>query len=122
MPPSSNAMLPYKRSQRVSHLLREEISDIIMNRLKDPRLGFITVTDVDVTDDLKLARVYVSTLKDEDREPALEALNSARSFVRQELKRRLRMKSIPSVEFRFDESSRYGQKIERLLKDLKEEH
>lgn len=114
-------MLPYKRSQRVGHLLREEVSDIVLNRVKDPRLGFLTVTDVEVTDDLKLARVYVSTLKDEDREEAIEILNSARSFVRSELKKRVRMKTIPALEFRFDESARYGDKMERLFKKMREE-
>jgi ribosome-binding factor A len=49
-------MHPYKRSERVSHLLRKEVSEIIMSRIKDPRLGFLTVTDVDVTQDLKMAR------------------------------------------------------------------
>jgi ribosome-binding factor A len=58
-------MLPYKRSQRVSDLLRKEIADIIIYRLKDPRIGFITVTGVDVTDDIKIARVYVSVFHDE---------------------------------------------------------
>ncbi len=114
-------MLPYKRSQRVGHLLREEVSDIVLNKVKDPRLGFVTVTDVDVTEDLKLARVYVSTLKDEDREGTLNVLNSAKSFVRSELRKRVRMKSIPVLEFRFDESSRYGDRMERLFKKMREE-
>ena len=114
-------MLPYKRSQRVSHVIREEVSDIILNRLKDPRIGFLTVTDVEVSQDLKLARIYVSTLKDEDREGAIEALTSSKGFIRQELGRRVRMKSTPELEFRFDESSRYGDKMERLFKQIKEE-
>ncbi len=115
-------MLPYKRSQRVGHLLREELSDIIINRVKDPRLGFLTVTDVEVTQDLKLARVYVSTLKDEERDAALEILTAAKSYIRSELGKRVRMKSIPALEFRFDESARYGDKMERLFKKIKEEH
>lgn len=114
-------MLPYKRSQRVGHVIREEVSDIVLNRVKDPRLGFLTITDAEVTPDLKLARVYVSTLKDEDREEALEILESAKSFIRQELGKRLRMKFIPDIEFRFDESSRYGDKMEKLFKKLREE-
>ncbi|MGD8352300.1 MAG: 30S ribosome-binding factor RbfA, partial [Nitrospirota bacterium] len=79
----------------MGHLLKEEVSDIVLNRVKDPRMGFLTVTDVEVTDDLKLARVYVSTLKDEDREIAMEILGSAKGFIRSELKKRLRMKNIP---------------------------
>lgn len=113
-------MLPYKRSQRVSDLLRKEIADIIMYKLKDPRIGFITVTGVDVTDDIKIARIYVSILKDEERKPTIEILNSAKSFIRSELSKRLRMKFIPSIEFRLDTSIEYGNKIERLLKEAGE--
>ncbi|HKZ57337.1 MAG TPA: 30S ribosome-binding factor RbfA [Thermodesulfovibrionales bacterium] len=113
-------MLPYKRSQRVSDLLRKEIADIIMYKLKDPRIGFITVTGVDVTDDIKIARIYVSILKDEERKTTIEILNSAKSFIRSELSKRLRMKFIPSIEFRLDTSIEYGNKIERLLKEAGE--
>ena len=115
-------MLPYKRSQRVGHLIKVEVSDIVLNRLKDPRLGFLTVTDAEVTEDLRLARIYISTLKDEDRAETLETLNSAKSFIRSELGKRLRMKFVPSLEFRFDETTRYGDKMERLLKKIREEH
>lgn len=111
-------MLPYKRSQRVSDLLRKEIADIIIYRLKDPRIGFITVTGVDVTDDIKIARVYVSIFQDEERKTTLEILNSAKSFIRSELSKRLRMKFIPSIEFRLDTSIEYGSKIEKLLKEI----
>lgn len=113
-------MLPYKRSQRVSDLLREEIADIIMNKIKDPRLGFVTVTGVDLTDDLKIAQVYISILKEEDKETSFEIINSAKGFIRSELGRRVRMKFMPSLIFRFDESVAYGDKIERLLKEIKE--
>lgn len=112
-------MLPYKRSRRVADLLKEEISEIIMRRLKDPRLGFITVVDVSVTDDLKLARVYVSTLKDEEKKNTIEILQSAKSFIRSELSKRLRMKSIPELEFRIDTSIEYGSRIDKLLKEIK---
>jgi ribosome-binding factor A len=115
-------MLPYKRSKRVSDLLKEEISEIIMRRLKDPRLGFVTVVDVSVTDDLRLARVYVSVLNEEEREQAIEILRSARSFIRSELSKRLRMKVIPDVEFHIDTSIEYGSRIDRLLKEIKEGH
>jgi len=114
-------MLPYKRSQRVSDLLREEIADIVIYRLKDPRIGFITITGVDVTDDIKIARVYVSVLKDEDKKNTLDILNSAKSFIRSELSKRLRMKSIPGIEFRLDTSIEYGDRIDKLLKKIEEE-
>ena len=114
-------MLPYKRSQRVGDLLREEISDIVLHRLKDPRIGFVTITGVDVTDDLKIAKIYVSIFKDEDKKTTLEILNSAKSFIRSELSKRLRMKSIPSIEFRLDASIEYGNKIDKLLKMIEVE-
>jgi ribosome-binding factor A len=113
-------MLPYKRSQRVGDLIREEVADIIMYRLKDPRIGFVTVTGVDMSPDMKNARVYVSILKEEDRELTLEILNSSKSFMRSLLSKRLRMKFIPTVEFRFDTSIEYGYKIDKLLKEIKD--
>src|SRR4030043_1438014 len=112
-------MLPYKRSQRVGDLLREEIADIVIYKVKDPRIGFITITGVDVTDDIKNAKVYVSILKDEDKETTLEILNTAKSFIRSELSKRLRMKFIPSIEFRLDISIDYGSRIDKLLSEIK---
>lgn len=113
-------MLPYKRSQRVGDLVREEVADIIMYRLKDPRIGFVTVTGVDMAPDMKNAKIYVSVLKEEDRELTLEILNSSKSFIRSLLSKRLRMKFIPTVEFRFDTSIEYGYKIDKLLKEIKD--
>lgn len=115
-------MLPYKRSQRVGDLIREEVADIIMYKLKDPRLGFITVTGVEMTADLKLARVFVSILKEEDREVSLEVLNASKPFMRSVLTRRLKMKFIPALEFRLDTSIDYGFKIDRLLREIKDGH
>jgi len=112
-------MLPYKRSQRVGDLIREEVADIIMNKLKDPRVGFITVTGVNITEDLKLAKVYISILKAEEKDATLEILNSAKGFIRAELSKRVRMKFIPALTFRMDESLEYGNKIEKLLKEIK---
>jgi len=113
-------MHPYKRSQRLSILLREEIADIIMRKVKDPRLGFVTVTDVELSEDLKTARVFVSVLKDEDKETTLEILNSAKGLIRGEISKRIRVKFIPTVEFRIDKSIEYGEKVDRLLKEIKE--
>ena len=115
-------MLPYKRSQRVGDLIREEVADIIMYKLKDPRLSFITVTGVEMTADLKLARVFVSILKEEDREVSMEVLNASKPFMRSVLTRRLKMKFIPTLEFRLDSSIDYGFKIDRLLKEIKDGH
>ena len=113
-------MLPYKRSQRVGDLIREEVADIIMYRLKGPRIGFVTVTGVDMSPDMKSARIYVSVLKEEDREVTLEILNSSKYFIRSLLTKRLSMKFTPTVEFRFDTSIEYGYKIDKLLKEIKD--
>ncbi len=91
-----------------------------MRRVKDPRIGFVTVTGVDLTDDLKIARVYISCLKDEEREATLDILNSAKSFIRAEIGKRIRMKVLPSVEFRMDESLGYGDRIDQLLRKIRE--
>jgi ribosome-binding factor A len=113
-------MLPYKRSQRVSDLIREEIADIIMYKLKDPRIGFVTVTGVDMSADLKSARVFVSALNSEERDNMLAVLNTSRNFIRSILAKRIKMKFIPTLEFRLDTSIEYGFKIDKLLRDIKE--
>ncbi len=113
-------MLPYKRSERVGDLIREEVADIIMYKLKDPRIGFVTVTGVDLSPDLKQAKVYVSILKEDEREQTLEILNSSKHFIRSSLTKRLKMKIIPTVEFRLDTSIEYGFKIDKLLKKIKD--
>jgi ribosome-binding factor A len=113
-------VLPYKRSERVGDLIREEVADLIMYKLKDPRIGFVTVTGVEMTADLKLARVFVSIMKEEERELTLDILNSSKNFIRSNLSKRLRMKFIPAIEFRLDTSVEYGFKIDRLLKEIKE--
>lgn len=113
-------MLPYKRSQRVSDLIREEVADIVMYKLKDPRIGFVTVTGAEMTADLKLARIFVSVLKEEERDVTLEVLNSSRSFIRGALSKRLKMKFIPELEFRLDTSIEYGSKIDKLLREIRE--
>lgn len=113
-------MHPYKRSQRLSILLREEIADIIMRKVKDPRLGFITVTDVGLSEDLKIAKVYVSILNQEEKDLTIEILNGARGSIRSEVAKRIRTKFIPVIEFRIDESVATGERIDKLLKEIKE--
>jgi ribosome-binding factor A len=112
-------MLPYKRSQRVRDLLREEIADIVIHKLKDPRIGFVTITGVDITDDLKNAIAYLSVLKEEEKSLTLEILNAAKSFIRSELSKRVRLKTMPSLEFRLDTSIEYGSRIDKLLDEIR---
>ena len=113
-------MLPYKRSQRVSDLIREEVADIVMYKLKDPRIGFVTVTGVDMSADLKTAKVFISALRPEERDSTVEVLNESKKFIRSLLAKRLKMKFIPTLEFRLDTSIDYGFKIDRLLREIKD--
>ncbi|MEN2986636.1 MAG: 30S ribosome-binding factor RbfA [Thermodesulfovibrionaceae bacterium] len=112
-------MHPYKRSQRLSVLLREEVADIILRKLKDPRLGFITVTDVELSEDLKVAKVFVSVLKTEEKDITLKILNEAKGFVRNEIAKRLHIKVIPTFEFLLDESIERGFRIDALLREIR---
>lgn len=113
-------MHPYKRSQRLSILIREEIADIIMRRVKDPRLGFVTVTDVEMSEDLKIARVFISVMNEKDRDVTVEILNAARGLIRTEVAKRVRVKFIPNIEFRTDRSVEQGDRIDKLLRDIRE--
>lgn len=112
-------MHPYKRSVRVKDLIREEVADIIMHKLKDPRLGFITVTEAWTSDDLRHARVYVSVLEETKKDESLKILISSARFIRSELSKRLKMKFIPDLSFKFDKSIEYGKKIDRILNEIK---
>lgn len=108
-----------RRTRQVGELLREELSDIIRKEVKDPRIGFMSITNVDVTQDLRTARVYVSVLgSDDEREANLEALRSASWFIRHHLKPRLRMRQIPELEFRDDRSMEYAQQITAALQEI----
>lgn len=114
-------MHPFKRSARVSDLIREEVADIIMNRIKHKELGFITVTGAKVSDDLRNATVYISVLNPEDAEKTVRKLNESKSFIKTELSRRLKMRYIPKLSFKIDEAIEYGRKIDKLIDDIKEE-
>ncbi|GBD96836.1 MAG TPA: 30S ribosome-binding factor RbfA [Nitrospirae bacterium] len=114
-------MHPYKRSARVSDLIREEIADIIMNKIKHKTLGFITVTGAKVSDDLRHATVYISVFNVEDSKKTIGKLNSSASFIKGELARRLKMRYVPSITFKIDEAIEYGRKIDKLLDDIKSE-
>ncbi len=110
----------FKRTERVSDQMKREIADILMRKIKDPRIGFVTVTGVDVADDLKNAKVFVS-IYGGDKAQTLKGLESATPFIRTELGRRMRMRSIPELIFRFDASVEEGAHIMELLRTIEEE-
>ncbi|GAB4365815.1 MAG: ribosome-binding factor A [Deltaproteobacteria bacterium] len=106
------------RNIRVAERIREEISLILQNRVKDPGAGRITVTDVTVTADLRLARIYYSVLGgEEERESAREALRRSKGFLRRELGQVLRIRYAPDLSFRYDASYEQGARIDRLLRE-----
>jgi ribosome-binding factor A len=110
------------RLQRVNHLIREEISLLIQRELKDPRLGFVTVTEVDVAKDLRTAKVYVSVLgSDSQWQSSLAALESARGYIRSWLLPRLRLRSVPHLTFHPDRSMAHAAHIQTVLEGLKTE-
>ena len=110
------------RLQRVNQLIREEISHLIQRELKDPRLGFVTVTEVDVAKDLRTAKVYVSVLGSETQwQSSLQALESARGFIRNWLVPRLRLRSVPHLTFHPDRSMAHAAHIQTVLEGLKSE-
>ena len=115
--------MPSQRQQRVSELLREEISLIMLRDMHDPHLQSLTVTDVEVSPDLRHAQIYVSTLGDEtERRKVLAALTGrAVGFVRGQLARRLDLRRIPELHFRLDDSPRRAQHIEMLLYQIAHE-
>ena len=108
------------RPERVAQLIRREIADILERSLRDPRLsGMVSVTDVEVTDDLSFARVYVSVLETgEARERALAALKSAAGFVRRELSPRLGLREVPEIRFLLDNSIEHGVRVDELLRKI----
>jgi len=107
----------YKRSERVGDQIKQEIADILMRKIKDPRIGFVTVTDVDVSRDLRNAKVFVSIYGDNKKE-TLKGLESASVFIRSELGSRMRMRCVPELIFRFDPAVEEGAHIMQLLKNI----
>ena len=108
-----------KRLDRVNHLIREEISLLLQRELKDPRLGFVTVTAVETARDLRLAKVFVSVLGDEPQwASSLAALGSARGFIRNWLRQHLDLRVTPELEFRADRSMQHAARIQEVLKQL----
>jgi len=108
------------RLERVNQLIREEISHLVQRELKDPRLGFVTVTEVDVAKDLRTAKVYVSVLGSETEwRASLLALEHARGFIRNWLAPRLRLRAIPHLTFHPDRSMAHAAHIQTVLEELR---
>ncbi|KAF0820417.1 MULTISPECIES: 30S ribosome-binding factor RbfA [unclassified Cytobacillus] len=110
------------RANRVGEQMKKELGEIISRKIKDPRVGFVTVTDVQVTGDLQQATVFISVLGDEEqRENTLRGLAKAKGFIRSEIGQRIRLRKTPEILFEFDESIDYGNRIESLLHQIQDE-
>jgi len=108
-----------RRTQRVGDVLRTEISSIISRRVRDPRVAMTTVSAVDMSPDLKYARVHLSVVGDEkERRASLDALRHAAGYIRGQLAKELkRLKSIPELRFELDRGAEYSQRISELLEN-----
>ncbi|MCM8780162.1 MAG: 30S ribosome-binding factor RbfA, partial [Candidatus Omnitrophica bacterium] len=105
---------------RVAQMLKEEIGNIIHDELKDPRLGFITVTGVELTDDLRYAKVYFSILGSHQEEAnTKEALDSSLGFIRRQIARRLTLRFVPEIIFKQDRAAEYSIQIQKVLDEIK---
>ena len=109
------------RTDRMSDLIRDEVSRLILRELRDPRIGFVTITGASVSPDLHNVRVFVSVLGTaEARDASLEALNSAAGFVQRSLFKNLRLRHSPAIVFEHDDSMERGERIERVLREIHE--
>lgn len=110
-----------QRQERLNSQFKEELAELL-RKVKDPRIGFVSLTDVEVTPDLKQARVYVSVLGDEAaRSATMAGLRSATGFLKSELARRVRLRQMPEIEWRYDDSIARGARINELLNQVKRE-
>ena len=105
---------------RLNNMFVEEISKIIHEEIKDKDIGFVTVTDAKITNDLSFAKIYITSL-DDNREKVLNALNKASSFIRTMLCDRVKIRKMPEIHFVYDESIEYGKKIEDIIERINSE-
>jgi ribosome-binding factor A len=109
-----------RRSDKVADLIQKEISEMLLRTVKDPRIGFVTITRVIMSEDCRLAKVYFSVAgTEEEKERSLEGLDSAKGYVRKELGRRVRLRYTPEIIFKFDSSVEYAIHIGEVIRDLR---
>lgn len=108
-----------QRAKRVSEQIRKEVSAILRDQVKDPRLGFATITGVDVTNDLSDAKIYFSVYgKSEDLESTREALASAHGYIRKEIGQRIQLRHVPEIRFIYDASLEHAAHINELIEKI----
>jgi ribosome-binding factor A len=112
----------FKRADRVGDLLKIEVADLLLKRVRDPRIGSVTITGAKVSDDLRTARIYYVEMGRDTFSAEVEAgLRKATGFLRRELGRRLQLRHVPELLFTYDPSFAYGHRIETLLAEIRRE-
>jgi ribosome-binding factor A len=115
-------MTAYPRSERVGRLIRNTLADILRRHVKDPRLKQASITSVDVSPDLRLAKIYFATTGgDVQVKRALEGFNKARPYIKKLLGRELDLRYMPEIRFYYDDSLDYGARMEALFRSIEEE-
>lgn len=113
--------MPNIRAGRVGEQIKKELSRLLQTELKDPRIGFVTLTAVEMTNDLSIATVYLTVMGDEEEKAkTLRALENAAGFLRSEIGRRISLRKTPELQFRIDPSIERGLRIDQLLKEIQE--
>lgn len=109
------------RIDKVANQIKEEVSLIFLNKLRDIQLGFVTITSVKVSPDLKIAKIYISVFEKEKRQSSLERIEGLSKFIRSQLASKLSLKFIPELKFFIDDTWDYVEKIEGLIKKIHED-
>jgi len=109
------------RPEKVAEQMHKEVSRLLMFNIKDPRVAPVTITAVKVSKDIGSARIYFSVRDANDRKEAQRGLKSAAPYIRRELGQVMRLRFIPELRFEYDESVNYGQKIDELLRQVKDD-
>lgn len=112
--------MAYNRSERVAEEIRKEVATMLFGEIHDPRIGFVTITKVQVSKDLRHAKVYFSIIgSDEEKEKTMEGLQSSSGYMRREIGKRLKLRYFPELTFKFDDSLEYASRIEKIIKEIK---
>ena len=106
------------RIEKIEHLIKEEISLIFLYKMQDPALSLLTITNVKVSPDLKLVKIYLSVFDKEKRDIVLERVKASTGYIRAELAQRIRIRYIPELKFFIDDTIDYVEKIENLIKKI----
>ena len=114
--------MPSYRLEQIGHQIQVELSDLLLREVRDPRLGFVTITRVNVSSDLSIARVNISCYGDEtEQKESLRALKHAAGFLRIAVSKRIRLRTMPQLIFHLDHSMEHAEQVQRTLKSLEPE-